>query len=64
VPQLAMAEHKKNIDISVDAALKAAGLSSVESVDAVAVTKGPGLEVCLRVGMRKAQVEYFPPSLF
>ena len=59
VPQLAMAEHKKNIDKAIDAALKAAGFPSVESVDAIAVTKGPGLEVCLRVGMRKAQVNSF-----
>ena len=28
-----------------------------DSIDAVAVTKGPGLEICLRVGCRKAQVQ-------
>jgi tRNA A37 threonylcarbamoyltransferase TsaD len=25
-------------------------------VDGIAVTRGPGLEICLRVGLRKAQV--------
>ena len=56
VPGLAMAAHKTNIDRAVDDAVKAAGLQSVAEVDAVAVTKGPGLEICLRVGYRKAQV--------
>jgi tRNA A37 threonylcarbamoyltransferase TsaD len=28
----------------------------LSDVDGVAVTMGPGLEICLRVGMRKAQV--------
>ena len=39
----------------MERALKDAGLSSVADVDAIAVTKGPGLEICLRVGIRKAQ---------
>lgn len=55
VPGLAMDAHKANIDIAVEQALAQAGLSSVHDVDAIAVTKGPGLEICLRVGMRKAQ---------
>ena len=31
------------------------GLKSISEVDAISVTKGPGLEICLRVGVRKAQ---------
>ena len=56
VPSLAMEAHKSNINKAVENALTQAGLSSVDEVDAIAVTKGPGLEVCLRVGLRKAQV--------
>lgn len=55
VPGLAMNAHKENIEIAVTEALQKAGLSSVADVDGIAVTKGPGLEICLRVGMRKAQ---------
>ncbi len=51
-----MAEHKNNIDKAILDALSQAGMKSIEEVDAIAVTKGPGLEVCLRVGLRKAQV--------
>mmetsp|Transcript_15043 Transcript_15043/g.25028 ORF Transcript_15043/g.25028 Transcript_15043/m.25028 type:complete len:560 (+) Transcript_15043:96-1775(+) len=64
VPSLAMEAHKQNIDIAVEEALKAAGLDSLNDIDAVAVTKGPGLEICLRVGCRKAQLiaeEYNKP---
>lgn len=56
VPGLAMEAHKSHIDKAVNEALTQAGLSSVNDVDAIAVTKGPGLEICLRVGLRKAQV--------
>ena len=35
--------------------LTGVGLSSMNDVDAIAVTKGPGLEICLRVGFKKAQ---------
>jgi N6-L-threonylcarbamoyladenine synthase len=52
-----MQEHNRNIDIAVSHALSAAGMRSAAEVDAVAVTQGPGLEVCLRVGIRKAQVD-------
>eukprot|EP01038_Epipyxis_sp_PR26KG_P004396 gene4396-6217_t len=55
VPGLAMASHKANIDKAVDEALLKSGLKSLEDIDAIAVTKGPGLEICLRVGLRKAQ---------
>lgn len=63
VPSLAMEQHKLNIDVAVDEALSQSGLK-MEDIDAVAVTQGPGLEVCLRVGLRKAQAiatEYKKP---
>eukprot|EP01032_Pedospumella_encystans_P027868 gene27868-31482_t len=58
-----MEQHKLNINVAVDEALAQSGLK-MEDIDAVAVTQGPGLEVCLRVGMRKAQAiaaEYKKP---
>lgn len=42
----------------MERALSEAGLKSMDEIDAIAVTKGPGLEMCLRVGFRKAQVRY------
>ncbi|CAM9360193.1 unnamed protein product, partial [Ectocarpus fasciculatus] len=54
VPNLAMQEHKKNIDSAVTQALANAGVTMSE-ISGVGVTQGPGLEVCLRVGVRKAQ---------
>jgi len=63
VPSLAMEQHKLNINVAVDEALAQSGLK-MEDIGAVAVTQGPGLEVCLRVGMRKAQAiatEYKKP---
>lgn len=59
-----MEAHRNNIDVAIEKALKEAGLNSVNEVDAIAVTKGPGLEICLRVGVRKAQTlasEYNKP---
>lgn len=64
VPGLAMEAHQQKIHVAVEEAIKQAGLNSVEDVDAIAVTKGPGLEICLRVGFRKAQAlatEYHKP---
>jgi tRNA A37 threonylcarbamoyltransferase TsaD len=43
------------IDRIVQQALQKAGLSSPAQVDAIGVTVGPGLEICLRVGMNKAR---------
>ena len=56
VPGLAMEAHKGNIEKAVAEAIQQAGLRSVNEVDAIAVTRGPGLEICLRVGFQKAQV--------
>ena len=50
-----MIEHKKNIDSAVTQALRNAGVT-MSDISGVGVTQGPGLEVCLRVGVRKAQV--------
>lgn len=54
VPSLAMEAHKTNIDKALNEAVHQAGLSGVQEIDAIAVTKGPGLEICLRVGLNKA----------
>ena len=48
VPTLAMEAHAAAIDSTVAAALASAGITAVE-LDAVAVTVGPGLSLCLRV---------------
>lgn len=54
VPTLAMEAHKGAIDRVVDEALRKAGLTA-EQLDAVAVTVGPGLSMCLKVGVMKAR---------
>lgn len=54
VPGLARDEHVAKIDIVIQQALSSAGFSSVSEVDAIGVTIGPGLEICLRVGATKA----------
>lgn len=53
VPRLAQEGHKKAIDETVEEALRRAGLSAAE-LTGVAVTVGPGLGLCLEVGVRKA----------
>jgi N6-L-threonylcarbamoyladenine synthase len=53
VPGLAKEAHELAIDAVVDEALQQAHLS-MEDIGAVAATVGPGLEICLRVGARKA----------
>jgi N6-L-threonylcarbamoyladenine synthase len=54
-PSLAMEAHKKNIDVAIERAVTEAGLESIGDVSAICFTKGPGLEICLRVGCRRAQ---------
>ena len=54
-PSLAMEAHKSNIDQAIHDTLEEAGISSINELDAIGFTKGPGLEICLRVGCRKAQ---------
>jgi N6-L-threonylcarbamoyladenine synthase len=55
VPGLARDAHEAQIDAVVATALRQANLTSVAQVDAIAVTVGPGLEICLRVGATKAR---------
>jgi tRNA A37 threonylcarbamoyltransferase TsaD len=50
VPKLAQEAHQEAINRVVDDALQQANLSPSE-VDAVAVTIGPGLSLCLQVGI-------------
>lgn len=55
VPGLARDAHVEQIDKVVDLAIARAGLKSAKEVDAIGVTVGPGLEICLRVGATKAR---------
>jgi N6-L-threonylcarbamoyladenine synthase len=55
VPGLARDAHVKVIDSVIDTAMQNANLTSIQhDIDAIAVTVGPGLEICLRVGYQKA----------
>ena len=58
VPELAAREHLKNLLPVVRAALSEAGVS-VEQLDAVAATQGPGLPNALLVGLKAAQAMAF-----
>jgi len=49
VPELASRQHIRNISCVVDNALKEAGLT-LDQIDGLAVTEGPGLIGCLLVG--------------
>ena len=53
VPGLAKSAHEENIDRVIDDALSKAQ-TTMEDIDAIGVTVGPGLELCLRVGSQKA----------
>jgi len=64
VPNLARNAHIEKIDSTVQEAIANAGLSSVNDVDAIGVTVGPGLEICLRVGCHNARelaIQYDKP---
>ena len=54
VPNLAKRAHQKHINEVVDTALTEAE-KQVETIDAVAVTQGPGLAIALEVGIKKAK---------
>jgi glycoprotease/Kae1 family metallohydrolase len=54
VPKLAQGAHASAIDAVVASALSRAGVPA-SSLSAVAVTVGPGLSMCLRVGVLKAR---------
>ena len=55
MPGLARDAHAEALNRTIAEALDRAGLQSVADVDAVAVTVGPGLEICLRVGTEAAK---------
>jgi N6-L-threonylcarbamoyladenine synthase len=55
VPRLAAGAHAACVHDVVDEALRQAGLQSAAQLSAVAVTLGPGLAMCLRVGVSKAR---------
>jgi N6-L-threonylcarbamoyladenine synthase len=55
-PVLAKREHAKNLPIILEEALKQARLDQVKAkIDAIAVTYGPGLEMCLWEGIMFAK---------
>ena len=58
VPEIASRKHIENIDFVVDEALKKAG-KSLEEIDAVGVTHGPGLVGALLVGVAYAKALAF-----
>lgn len=58
VPEVASRIHVENISICIEKALKEAKMT-MEDVDAVAVTKGPGLIGCLHVGVQAAKTLAF-----
>jgi len=54
VPELAAREHLRNLQPVAHAALTGAGVS-VDEIEAVAATQGPGLPMALMVGLKAAQ---------
>jgi N6-L-threonylcarbamoyladenine synthase len=64
-PSLAKRFHQEKIDTVIDKALKNAR-KSISSLDAIAVTFGPGLVIALEVGLKKAKelaVQYNKPII-
>lgn len=51
---MAKTAHEENIDKVIKSALQNANMQ-IEDVDAIGVTVGPGLEICLRVGCNKGR---------
>jgi len=63
VPGLAKTAHEENIDKVINEALQKANME-LSDVDAIGVTVGPGLEICLRVGCHRARelaIQYQKP---
>ena len=54
VPGLARDAHVANIDSVIEEALQNANME-LKDIDAIGVTVGPGLEICLRVGCYRAR---------
>jgi len=65
VPDLARKEHQKHLDQVIELAIKRANATSkrlrlpwqisCSTIDAIAVTQGPGLAIALEVGIRRAK---------
>ena len=55
MPKVAEEEQAEAIDRVVEEAVQRAGLKDASQVQLVAVTVGPGLSLCLRVGVMKAR---------
>ncbi len=58
VPELAAREHLRNLILVVQTALRDAGVT-MEQLDAIAATQGPGLPMALLVGFKAAQAVAF-----
>ena len=58
VPKLAMEAHRAAIDRTVDETLRLSGVHP-SKLSAIAVTVGPGLSLCLGVGVKKVRM---PPA--
>jgi N6-L-threonylcarbamoyladenine synthase len=54
-PNLAKREHEKNLPVMLAEAIKKSGLTNASEVDAIVVTKGPGLEPALWTGVEFAK---------
>ncbi len=58
VPSIAKRAHEERIDFVVNEAFRKVGnknFCSLQNIDAIAVTQGPGLAVALEVGIKKAK---------
>ena len=53
-PLLAAQGHHRNVPLAVARALAEAG-ASIDNIDGIAVTQGPGMPSCLAVGMSAAK---------
>lgn len=58
VPSIAKRAHEERIDFVIEETLRKVGnknFCSLQNIDAIAVTQGPGLAVALEVGIKKAK---------
>ncbi|MEP7167508.1 MAG: tRNA (adenosine(37)-N6)-threonylcarbamoyltransferase complex transferase subunit TsaD [Candidatus Woesebacteria bacterium] len=65
VPRLAREGHEKHINSVIELALKRAHITW-EEIEAIAVTRGPGLSICLEIGIAKAKdlaIKYSKPLI-
>lgn len=62
VPEIASRKHIENIDAVIDEALDAAG-KTLDDIDAIAVTNGPGLVGALLVGVSEAKAIAYAKGL-